>query len=201
MLLKIWLKQGKEKRLLARILNFLEKARKRLSRQNSTIKVRKCEVKRPEFYKKHTSWTLTRHFATSEIKIFHSNAWVRRQSLHYALSHSIICKISNFHQNSFNPFLNDVNCTHFTNNILGIKLIQLLSFICTKCEGLVQQIWNLACGLHSACFTKKDYFFCGGSPSWGKYLPNIFTSKIIKEIFEADFEGASSTGPNILFTT
>ena len=47
-------KQGKEKRLLARILIFLEKARKRLSRQNSTIKVRKCEEKRPKFYKKHT---------------------------------------------------------------------------------------------------------------------------------------------------
>ena len=44
-LLKIWLKQGKEKRLLARILKFLEKTRKRLSRQNSTIKVRKCEEK------------------------------------------------------------------------------------------------------------------------------------------------------------
>ena len=32
--LRIWLKQGKEKRLLARILKILEKARKRLSRQN-----------------------------------------------------------------------------------------------------------------------------------------------------------------------
>ena len=36
--LRIWLKQGKEKRLLARILKILEKARKRLSRQNSTKK-------------------------------------------------------------------------------------------------------------------------------------------------------------------
>ena len=44
-LLRIWLKQGKEKRLLARILEILEKARKRLSRQNST---KKCEEKRPE---------------------------------------------------------------------------------------------------------------------------------------------------------
>ena len=44
--LRIWLKQGKEKRLLARILKFLEKARKRLSRQTSTIKVRKCEEKK-----------------------------------------------------------------------------------------------------------------------------------------------------------
>ena len=43
LLLRIWLKQGKERILLARILEFLEKARKRLSRQNSTIKVRKCE--------------------------------------------------------------------------------------------------------------------------------------------------------------
>ena len=34
-----------------------------------------------------------------------------------------------------------------------------------------------------------------------KYLQNIFKSKIIKEIFEADFEGTSSTGPNILFTS
>ena len=51
--LRIWLIQGKEKRLLARILEILEKARKRLSRQNSTIKVRKCEEKRPEFYKEH----------------------------------------------------------------------------------------------------------------------------------------------------
>ena len=50
-LLKIWLKQGKEKRLLARILNFLEKARKCLSRQNATIKVRICEEKRPELYR------------------------------------------------------------------------------------------------------------------------------------------------------
>ena len=50
--LRIWLKQGKERILLARILEFLEKARKRLSRQNSTIKVRKCEEKRPEFTKK-----------------------------------------------------------------------------------------------------------------------------------------------------
>ena len=49
--LRIWLIQGKEKRLLARILEILEKARKRLSRQNSTIKVRKCEEKKPEFYK------------------------------------------------------------------------------------------------------------------------------------------------------
>ena len=47
-LLRIRLKQGKEKRLLARILEILEKARKRLSRQNSTKKVRKCEGKRPE---------------------------------------------------------------------------------------------------------------------------------------------------------
>ena len=52
MLLRIWLKQGKEKRLLARIFNILWKARKHLSRQNSTIKVRKCEEKRPEFTKK-----------------------------------------------------------------------------------------------------------------------------------------------------
>ena len=37
-LLRIWLKQGKEKRLLARILEILEKARERLSRQNSTKK-------------------------------------------------------------------------------------------------------------------------------------------------------------------
>ena len=43
LLLRIWLKQGKERILLARILEFLEKVRKRLSRQNSTIKVRKCE--------------------------------------------------------------------------------------------------------------------------------------------------------------
>ena len=43
LLLRIWLKQGKERILLARILEFIEKARKRLSRQNSTIKVRKCE--------------------------------------------------------------------------------------------------------------------------------------------------------------
>ena len=43
----------KRKKLLARILKILEKARKRLSRQNSTIKMRKCEEKRPEFYKKH----------------------------------------------------------------------------------------------------------------------------------------------------
>jgi len=49
LLLRIWLKQGKEKKLPARILKILEKARKRLSRQNSTIKVRKCEGKRPEF--------------------------------------------------------------------------------------------------------------------------------------------------------
>ena len=56
LLLRIWLKQGKEKRLLARILKFLEKARKRLSRQNSTIKVRKCERKKPGFYKKHTNF-------------------------------------------------------------------------------------------------------------------------------------------------
>ena len=45
-------RQGKEKRLLARIFKILGKARKRLSRQNSTIKVRKCEEKRPEFTKK-----------------------------------------------------------------------------------------------------------------------------------------------------
>ena len=51
--LRIWLIQGKEKRLMARILEILEKARKHLSRQNSTIKVRKCEEKRPEFYKEH----------------------------------------------------------------------------------------------------------------------------------------------------
>ena len=56
LLLRIWLKQGKEKKLPARILKILEKARKRLSRQNSTIKVRKCEGKRPEFYKKHINF-------------------------------------------------------------------------------------------------------------------------------------------------
>ena len=49
-------RQGKEKRLLARIFKILGKARKRLSRQNSTIKVRKCEEKRPEFHKKHTNF-------------------------------------------------------------------------------------------------------------------------------------------------
>jgi len=35
LLLRIWLKQGKEKKLLARILKFLEKVRKRLSRQKN----------------------------------------------------------------------------------------------------------------------------------------------------------------------
>ena len=39
--LRIWLKQGKEKSLLARILKILEEARKRLSRQKSNKKV--CE--------------------------------------------------------------------------------------------------------------------------------------------------------------
>ena len=34
--LRIWLKQGEEKSLLARILKILEEARKRLSQQNST---------------------------------------------------------------------------------------------------------------------------------------------------------------------
>ena len=77
LLLRIWLKQGKEKKLLARILKILEKVRKRLSRQNSTKKcvnsikkfvnlTKKCVNvrkmwrkktkmwgKRPEFYKKH----------------------------------------------------------------------------------------------------------------------------------------------------
>ena len=38
MLLRIWLKQGKEKKLVARILEILGKARKRLLRQNSTKK-------------------------------------------------------------------------------------------------------------------------------------------------------------------
>ena len=38
LLLRIWLKQGEEKRLLARILKILEEARKRLLRQNSTKK-------------------------------------------------------------------------------------------------------------------------------------------------------------------
>ena len=38
LLLRIWLKQGKEKKLPARILKILEKARKRLSRKNSTKK-------------------------------------------------------------------------------------------------------------------------------------------------------------------
>ena len=54
-LLKIWLKQGKEKRLLARILNFFEKARKRLSRQNSTKKCVNVRGKRPRFYSRLTS--------------------------------------------------------------------------------------------------------------------------------------------------
>ena len=36
--LRIWLKQGEEKSLLARILNILEETRKRLSRQKSTKK-------------------------------------------------------------------------------------------------------------------------------------------------------------------
>ena len=47
MLLRIGLKQGKEKRLLARILEILEKARKRLSQQNSTkkcVNVRKKDL-------------------------------------------------------------------------------------------------------------------------------------------------------------
>ena len=39
--LRIWLKQGEEKSLLARILKILEEARKRLSRQKSNKKV--CE--------------------------------------------------------------------------------------------------------------------------------------------------------------
>ena len=51
-LLRIWLKQGKEKRLLARIL---EKARKRLSRQNST---KKCVSVRKK-YLNSTKSTLT----------------------------------------------------------------------------------------------------------------------------------------------
>ena len=65
--LRIWLKQGKEKaqtrkgkktagkekRLLARIL---EKARKRLSRQNSTKKCVNVRGKRPQFYKKHNNF-------------------------------------------------------------------------------------------------------------------------------------------------
>ena len=44
-----------EKRLLARILKKLGKARKLLSRQNLTIKVRKCEENRPEFRGKEMS--------------------------------------------------------------------------------------------------------------------------------------------------
>ena len=50
--LRIWLKQGKEKRLLARILKFLEKARKRLSRQNSTKKCVNLTKKVCKFDKK-----------------------------------------------------------------------------------------------------------------------------------------------------
>ena len=47
MLLRIWLKQGKEKRLLARILEILGKVRECLSRQNSTkkcVNVRKKDL-------------------------------------------------------------------------------------------------------------------------------------------------------------
>ena len=51
-------RQGKEKRLLARIFKILGKARKRLSRQNSTRKVRKCEEKWPEFHKKHINFRI-----------------------------------------------------------------------------------------------------------------------------------------------
>ena len=58
-LLRIWLKQGKEKRQLARILEILEKARKRLSRQNSTKKCVNVREKRPEFYTKHINFRFT----------------------------------------------------------------------------------------------------------------------------------------------
>ena len=65
--LRIWLKQGKEKaqtrkgkktagkekRLLARIL---EKASKRLSRRNSAKKCVNVRGKRPQFYKKHNNF-------------------------------------------------------------------------------------------------------------------------------------------------
>ena len=44
---------SKEKRLLARIL---EKAHKRLSRQNSTKKCVNVRGKRPQFYKKHNNF-------------------------------------------------------------------------------------------------------------------------------------------------
>ena len=46
--------------------------------------------------------------------------------------------------------------------------------------------------------TRKQIGF-QSSRSWGQYLPNIFKSKVIKEILEADFEGKRLTGPNILF--
>ena len=60
-------RQGKEKRLLARIFKILGKARKRLSRQNSTIKVRKCEEKRPEFTKKARK-RLSRQNSTRKVR-------------------------------------------------------------------------------------------------------------------------------------
>ena len=54
------------------------------------------------------------------------------------------------------------------------------------------EIWRADKSAHALQKTRKQ-LFVGAA--------NIFKSKIIKEIFEADFEGTSSTGPNILFTS
>ena len=50
--LRIWLKQGKEKSLLARILKNLEEARNRLSQKKIDKKVRKLNKKVRKFDKK-----------------------------------------------------------------------------------------------------------------------------------------------------
>jgi len=63
-LLRIWLKQGKEKKLLARILEILEKARKRPSRQNST---KKCVNVREKGLNNHVVATKQRKSQQSSV--------------------------------------------------------------------------------------------------------------------------------------
>ena len=72
-----------------------------------------------------------------------------------------------------------------------------MSIYLQKREGPVPQIWHADQSAHALQKTRKQ----GAAILDANIFQIFFESKIIKEIFEAHFEGTRSTGPKILFTS
>ena len=88
--------------------------------------------------------------------------------------------------------------TNLQKTFCGSNGSNMCPSICKNVKGCSHkfEIWHADQSAHALQKTRKQLFFVGAA-----CLPNISKSKIIKEIFEANFEWTSSTGPNILFTS